>query len=99
DVGADHVLDGIEDRRMTGELVRPATQKIGARAVLAFARRQRTAERRADARLERLEIGAIASRRVGGKSGEREQEAIAAISRDLSLGQDLWHKWQEACSL
>src|SRR3954468_18651324 len=90
-IGTDHVLDGIKDRRMTGELVRPATQEIGARAVLALLERQRPAQRRADARLERLEIGAIASRRVWGKSGERQQEAVAAISRDLRLGQHLWH--------
>src|SRR5689334_8400962 len=48
DIGTDHVLDRIEDRRMTGELVRPATQEIGARAVLALLWRERAAERRAD---------------------------------------------------
>jgi hypothetical protein len=91
-VGADHVLDGVEDRRVAYQLVRPAAQEVGARSILALARRQRSAERRADARLERLEIGSIASRRIRAKCGEGQGEAVAMIGGDLGLGQHLGHR-------
>lgn len=83
DVGADQVLDDIEDASVTDEPVEPGQHDIGRRAPAPVALVNRPAKPSFVTREALVAFGELR----GGQSREREQIAVVAILLDLFLVQ------------
>src|SRR5262249_60203589 len=81
---ADHLLDGVEHRRVMHDLVDPGEQEVRLE-IMALA------EFLALRGFEILHGAAVAPRLVGGERVDRVEEALAVIMRDLRVGEFLAH--------
>ena len=84
DVGAEHILDGVEDPRMTHEIGEKRKEEMRLVAQVA-------AERPAHLRLDRFELLAQGERLILRHDRDRREIALFVVLRDLGFGQRLRH--------
>jgi hypothetical protein len=86
DVGADHVLDRVEDARMADQRVEPGGMRVGVGAPFHVRIRHRAAEVGFQPG-EAVEAGRDF---IGGQGGDAEEEAVVAVGGEL-FGGDGFH--------
>jgi hypothetical protein len=82
DIGADEILEDVEDVGILGDLQHPRAEQMRLRLHLLDV---------GHPGLEGLELVAVVARALGAHGAHRREAAVALVGGDLGVGQDLGH--------